>query len=207
MIEDYGCDPDRVMLVGSGSNIDYSAASSRSRAPGDDELRILFVGTDWVRKGGPDLFAAFAKLRSSHPGARLQVVGPLRIPEGPGVESLGHRSAEELRRIYLDADIFCLPTRLEPFGVATLEAMHAGLPVVATRVGALPDLVEEEESGLLVEIGDVDALEKALRRLAEDPGLRRCMGERGQARAVAEFSWDRVAERMADVVRSETGLE
>jgi glycosyltransferase involved in cell wall biosynthesis len=204
MIEDYGCEPERIELVGSGSNIDFDPEQRRScAASNSDPLRILFVGKDWERKGGPDLLEAFARLRRSHPGARLQVAGPDRIPAAPGVEHLGHRSLDELRTLYLGADIFCLPTHLEPFGVATLEAMHASLPVVATRVGALPDLVEEGESGLLVEVGDRDGLHRALARLADDPVLRLKMGERGRTRATSEFSWERVADRISPIICSE----
>jgi len=205
MIEDYGCEPDRIQVVGSGSNIDFGKGEARSRGLSDfEDLRIIFVGKDWERKGGPDLLAAFAELRKTHPKARLQVVGPREISCAPGVEALGHRSADDLRTLYREADIFCLPTRLEPFGVATLEAMHAGLPVVATRLGALPDLVEDGDSGFLVEVGDREGLSHALAQLADDASLRHRMGERGRTRAIAEFTWEHVSEQIAKLVRAET---
>ena len=113
MIEDYGCEPERIQVVGSGSNIDFGKASPRRRSASEDgELRIIFVGKDWERKGGPDLLAAFAGLRERHPDARLQFVGPCDGPSAPGVDFLGHVEADDLRTLYRDADIFCLPSRL-----------------------------------------------------------------------------------------------
>jgi glycosyltransferase involved in cell wall biosynthesis len=87
--------------------------------------------------------------------------------------------------------------------VVILEAMSAGLPVIATRIGAMPDLVEEGRSGHLVPPGDPGALEQALLRLVEDAELRRRMGERGRERAVTDFSWDGVADRVARLILAE----
>jgi len=204
MIEDYGADPDRTLVVGSGSNVDFGSAwFERADRPSSQEVRILFVGKDWVRKGGPDLLEAFGRVHAAHPETRLVVVGPTDLLPAPGLEALGHRTLEELREIYRDADVFCLPTRLEPFGVVILEAMHAGLRVIATRIGAMPDLVEEGRSVHLVPPGDPDALEQALLRLVEDAELRRRMGERGRERALTDFSWDGVADRVARLILAE----
>ncbi len=76
------------------------------------------------------------------------------------------------------------------------EAMAAGLPVVATRDGAIGEILAEGRSGLLVPRGDVEALAGALGRLLEDGERRREMGETGRVRAVGEFTWDRVVERL-----------
>ena len=81
-------------------------------------------------------------------------------------------------------DVFAFPSRWEPFGLAALEAMSLGLPVVASRVGGLPEFITDEREGLLVPPGDPVALAAALRRLAGDEPLRLRLGQAGAARAL-----------------------
>ena len=93
-------------------------------------------------------------------------------------------------------DVFVLPSLSEASSNVVLEAMGTGLPVVATRVGGLPGLVEDEGTGLLVPPSDVPALAQAILTLLETPGLAATMGARGRARALAEFSLERMSERV-----------
>ena len=85
-----------------------------------------------------------------------------------------------------------MPSRTEPFGLAVVEAMLLGLPVVASAVGGIPEIVVDGVTGFLVPAEDVDALTAALRTLILDPDLRSRMGEEGRARAIAEFGLDRM---------------
>jgi glycosyltransferase involved in cell wall biosynthesis len=199
LIDRYGCAPERTVCVGAGSNAQVPPRTAERAADGQD---ILFVGVDWERKGGPELAAAFAKVRARHPRATLTIVGCQPALSGPGVRVLGRRPVEEIHLDYQRADLFCLPTRREPFGVAFVEALHHGLPIVATRIGAVPDLVEHGVNGLLVEPGDVDALASALDLLLGDPALRRTMGDAGERRARDRYTWSAVAQHIAASVAS-----
>jgi glycosyltransferase involved in cell wall biosynthesis len=118
---------------------------------------------------------------------------------------LGRCPVDEVHRHYERADVFCLPTRREPFGVAFVEALHYGLPVVATRIGAVPDLVEHGVNGFLVDVGDVDGLATHLDRLLGDAALRHRMGMAGEQRARDRYTWAAVARRIIDTVQSVTG--
>jgi glycosyltransferase involved in cell wall biosynthesis len=89
-------------------------------------------------------------------------------------------------------DIFAMPSRVEPFGLAIAEAMRAVLPVVASNVGGIPEVVADGETGILVPRDDVDALASALRRLLDDPNLRARMGEAGERRFAECFTLDRM---------------
>ncbi len=89
------------------------------------------------------------------------------------------------------ADLFVLPSHAEGLPMTVLEAMGAGLPVVSTRVGGIPEAVVDGETGILLEPGDVVCLAAALRTLAEDPGLRARMGVAGRDRVREKFSTDR----------------
>ena len=106
----------------------------------------------------------------------------------------------ELAEWYRRADIFVFPSLWqEPFGMPPTEAMAAGLPVVATRSGALPEIVVHGKTGLLVDRADVDGLAGALLELLQDPGKRSRMGAAGRARALEHFSWDRHTDNWLDV--------
>lgn len=201
LLERYGQARERVVCVGAGSNARIPEASEPG-ADADDTVRILFVGVDWARKGGPELVEAFRRLRERHPEARLRIVGASPAIDAPGVEVVGRCPVDAVHAHYAEASIFCLPSRREPFGVAYVEALHHGLPVVGTRIGAVPELVEEGVTGFLVDVGDVDALAERLERLVADGELRRSMGRRARARARERYTWESVAARMADSIRA-----
>lgn len=147
-------------------------------------------------KDHPTLFRAFAQLRAADPGARLLVVGDgperarLEAAGGEGVLFLGdRRDVPELLRVL---DVFVLPSRNEGISNTILEAMATGLPVVATRVGGNPELVEDGLTGALVPPGDVNALAAALGRYRDGPEGARTHGEAGRARVLERFAVDRM---------------
>ena len=113
--------------------------------------------------------------------------GPLRsrVPQARGF--VPH---DELQRLYARAAVVACPSRREGFGVACLEAMAHGRPVVATGVGGLRDLVVDGETGLVVPPRDPAALRAALEALLADPVLRHRLGSAGRRRAQERFSWD-----------------
>ena len=159
-----------------------AAAARRDRGHESGPLRVLFVGNDVGRKGLAELVEAVGRLDGE---AVLDVVSGDEIAEREHVRV--HRGVEagsdRLRDLYADADVFALPTRADAVPWAVLEGMAAGLPVVASEVGAIPELLGD--AGELVAPGDVDGLAAALRRLT-DPELRRRLGERAEARV-----WER----------------
>jgi glycosyltransferase involved in cell wall biosynthesis len=156
--------------------------------------RVLFIGRDWDRKGGPALLLAFAEVRKTHPAAELVIVGASPDISMPNCRVLGDLSMDRLSALYASASIFCVPSRSEPFGVVFLEAMMHRLPVIASRIGALPDMVQEGVTGRLVPPNDPRALARALVELLSDPGLCRKMGEAGYAHAAGNYTWKKVGE-------------
>jgi len=171
-------------------------------------LNILFVGRLEERKGLGHLLKAYHRLRKRKVDARLLVIGA-----GPklreykryvglrgirDVEFLGRVSDEDKVRYFASADIYCAPnTGQESFGIVLLEAMAAGVPIVASDIHGFKRVVERNVQGLLVEPQNPRALAAALYTLARDPDLRHEMGEAGRARA-PEFTWDRVSERIVE---------
>ena len=201
LVDRYGCDAARVVCVGAGSNAHVPARPIERSPDGQD---VLFVGVDWERKGGPELLVAFEHVRRTHPRATLTIVGCSPPIYAPGVRVLGRVPVTEVHRHYEHADVFCLPTRHEPFGVAFVEALHYELPIVGTRIGAVPDLIEHGRNGFLVEVGDVDGLAAHLAQLLDDSALRQRMGKAGARRARSHYTWPSVARQIAERVRSVT---
>ena len=192
LVDDYGVAPDRVHVVGAGSTV-WPEPLERRPEP----RTIAFVGRDFRRKGGRVLLSAFERLVRHVPDARLWIAGPTeRLHLPPGAVQLGPIDASGLVHLLSHSAVFVLPTLREPFGLALLDAMACGLPCVGTRIEAVPEIVEESVTGLLVPPGDDVALAAALRWLLESPTLAEEMGRAGRDRVRQRFTWDRVAERL-----------
>jgi glycosyltransferase involved in cell wall biosynthesis len=196
LVEKYGCSPQRVECVYAGSNV--SAASSENIDNARFSAKnILFVGVDWERKGGPVLLEAFRTVRRSHPDARLTIVGCSPHINEPGVHVEGRVPLGEVARYYRSATVFCLPTLNEPFGLVFLEAFSYGLPIVATDLGAIPEIVSDGKSGYLVTPRDVAELAERLRILLSDPARCAQFGSLGRKWVEHRYSWEATGQRLA----------
>lgn len=162
---------------------------------------IAAVGRLDPMKGHLDLLEAFARLRPQSPDCKLLICGAstsrddyadlLRrraaaLALNDSVIFAGQRS--DIAAILPAATLFCLPTQLEPFGLVFLEAMTAGLPVVAYRSGGVPEIVSHNKTGLLSYPNDIDALAANLLRIIREPAYGRQLGAAGRERALTEFA-------------------
>ena len=181
------------VVYNAGASVSAEPRIRHTRQAGDRPVVIASVGRLVTQKGHDVLLDAMVDL----PRAVLVIAGdgPLRADlearaEAAGIADrvrfLGHLS--DVSTLLDDADVFALMSRNEGLPLAIVEAMAAGLPVVATRVGGTAELVKDGETGILVEPGDVGAGRAALRRLVEDPGLAAKMGRIGQQVAREHFS-------------------
>jgi glycosyltransferase involved in cell wall biosynthesis len=163
----------------------------------------LAVGRLIEQKDHATLLRAFVRVHDEHPDAVLAILGggPLEAETRAHAAELGLDGAVLLpgRLVIRDwlerADVFVHTSRWEGFGIVLLEAMLARLPVVATRVSAVPEVVVDGETGVLVEPGDMEGVAGALASLLGDPARARALGAAGHARARSEFSVARMTER------------
>ncbi|MBK9055158.1 MAG: glycosyltransferase family 4 protein [Chloroflexi bacterium] len=107
--------------------------------------------------------------------------------------------------LYQSCDLFVLPTEAEAFGIAAIEALAVGLPVITTPVGGLTDVVVDGENGFLLQPGDLQGLVQAMTRLANDPALRQRMGQAARQRAEQRFDARKNAARLAAIVQEVVG--
>jgi glycosyltransferase involved in cell wall biosynthesis len=187
LIDDYGVEPAKAVRAGAGPNVQ---TRPRRRNGG---ARILFVGVEWERKGGPDLVDAFRQVRERIPQATMTIVGCSPAISVEGVTVMGRVPPTALPDIFDQSDIFCMPSRLEPFGIVYIEALRAGMPIVASNVGDLRDFVVEGENGYLVPAGDVAAIADRLTTLAADPDRLSACSARSLELA-AGFGWKQTAQ-------------
>jgi glycosyltransferase involved in cell wall biosynthesis len=210
-----GVDPGRVRVIRSGVEVDDfivdEPARSAARAAfgiGAGELVLAAVAALEERKGHAVLFDAVARLGELPLRVLCAGEGAARATLAARVSALGLDrrvtflgTLADVRPVLAAADLVVMPSLYEGLGVAALEGMAAGRPVVASRVGGLPEAIGDDVGGVLVPPGDPAALARAIARLARDPDLARRLGAGGRARVGAEFSMARMAAATAAVYR------
>ena len=211
----YGADPLRVLTIHKGVDV---SSFSRPGELGPDPLgdrpaggRLAFVGTNWRIKGLDLLLKAVARLAAEHPHVTLAVAGEdpsgaaasmRRLCERLGLADrvlfLGRLDRAQLAEMLWHADVFVLPSRREAFGVAALEAMAAGVPVVASRAGGLAEIIRKPTDGELCEPGCPEALAEAIERLIGHQQRRSRLARAGPKRA-ADFNVPRMIARLREL--------
>jgi glycosyltransferase involved in cell wall biosynthesis len=207
IVADFGVSPEQLHVVPLGVNTELFRPASGPRRPG----RIIAIASaDTPLKGVRTLLHAVAKLRTRR-DVELRLVAKVE-PNGPthkliaelGISDIVHitsgLSDEALAALFASAEVACIPSLYEGFSLPAVEAMASGTPIVASRVGALPEVLGADGAcAELVPPADVDALTGALGELLDSPEKRRTMGRAGRDRAINVFSWEAVAAQTVQV--------
>jgi glycosyltransferase involved in cell wall biosynthesis len=201
----------KVVIIPNGVNLkEFQGANSKAQSrallglPTDKKI-ILFLGSLTARKGSQILVNAMNKVIAKSPNTVLVIVGDgsqksklqesiNRLELNNAVILTGSVSENQKIAYYRSADIFTLPSFAEAFPLSLLEAGAAGLPVIATRVGGIPNIVEDGANGLLIEAGNCDDLADKISYLLDDGTLRETMGSTGRKMA-AQYSWEAISDK------------
>ncbi len=207
----------RVVYNASDDTIFFHRRDQRSRIRqefGISEMdkALLFVGSVSRDKGVPELMDAFMRVHSDNPGLHLFIVGKgtdiatlsnvvASCRSQDTIHLIGEVPHDDIADFMSAADIFVLPSHSEGMPCVVLEAMACGLPVVATRVGGIPEAVEDGKSGILVPVKDTDSLTKAINFMDQNEYLAQQMGVRGRKIAKSKFSWGNNARKTIDIYK------
>ncbi len=207
-----GVSPQRIHTIGMGVELDRAAAVTPADKAGFRREHALsgpvvaFLGANTYDKGAFALLMAVVRLNLAGLAVDLACAGPQSealaafIQQQPSAvrtvaENRTHilGVVDELtkQRLLAACDVLALPSQVDSFGIVFLEAWAQGKPVIGARAGGIPDLIQHEETGLLVPFGDVDALAAAVRRLLEEPGLAARLGAAGSQQVRERYTWDR----------------
>jgi glycosyltransferase involved in cell wall biosynthesis len=203
LVADYGIDPAKVTVLPPGAGRPFFSIGAE-RAPqrfGDRPVRLLFVGGDFVRKGGPVLLQAMSAMRTQR-RFEVHVVTRDRVAARPGliVHQDVRPNSAELYRLFREADAFVLPSLGECLSIVLMEASAAGLPIVTTDVGALREAARHGHNALVVPAANVSALRGALEAIVDERELRTRLGVAGRAMALAKFDAERNDQRLVDLM-------
>ena len=204
LVSDYSISPEKITVIPPGVDLALWPKRDQPRQPTDAgrPVKLLFVGGDFKRKGGPVLLETFQ--RHFQERCELHLVTQEPVPPGQnlfvyhGVKP----NSDILTRLFAEADIFVFPTLADCAPVAVTEAMAAALPVISTRVGAIPEAVQQSKTGLLVDAGDGEQLRQALETLLEHPQQRLEMGQLGRRVVEAEYDAGKNARRLLQIIKA-----
>ncbi|NHJ87046.1 MAG: N-acetyl-alpha-D-glucosaminyl L-malate synthase BshA [Asgard group archaeon] len=183
---------------------------SHVKKPDKDDIIFSHVSNFRKVKRSPDIIRAFARIATKYKNVKLEMIG-----HGPELEycqdlsiSLGIKDKVTFRGSLLNVpkvlcytDVFLIPSEIESFGLAALEAMSCKIPVIASTAGGLPEVITHEKSGFLVDPGDVDAIAKYLEILVEDENLRNKLGEGASIEAKKRFHPDIIIPQYEDLYK------
>lgn len=201
MTQDYGVPPERICIT-PGCVPDEFRSQPASRPRSSAALpRIIFIGTDWVRKGGPTLLAVHQKHFADR--AELHIVSSQARPDPSARNVVWHGAVghqELVTDLLPSMDVMALPTTNDMSPFVLLEAAAAGVPAVATRMGGIHEMIIDGQTGLLFSPDCTDEFVRELGRLLSDATLRRQMGQSARRHVAAEFDPKRVYNQFIDRV-------
>jgi glycosyltransferase involved in cell wall biosynthesis len=189
-IEDYGVPEEKIVVNPPGVPLSFWRPPAESRTA-TVPMRVLFVGGDFGRKGGAILLEWYRTQRPDE--VELHIVTREPVESGPGITVYRdiEPNSDRLLTLYQQADVFVLPSLGECFGIATIEAMATGLPVIASAVGGTADIIDHGANGFILRAGDVAELTSAIATLQHDEARRRSMGQRSRELAEERFELER----------------
>jgi glycogen synthase len=196
LIEHYGVVPDKVTTVGSAGNFETAFAEKRTFGT----KLLLFQGSEFERKGGDVVVAAFATIKARIPDARLVIIGTNRKIKVEGVEVLGLVEQVRVRELLLKSDLVLAPSRCEPFPAFVIEAMNYGVPSVVTKASGISETVGD--GGIVVDRPDPDLVANAAISLITDPARLEAASDAARRIVRDALNWQVVANKIGARIRA-----
>ena len=203
LINDYGVPEEKITVIGSAGQFRRPYEGAKSFGSG----QLIFNGSEWERKGGDIVLAAFRQVRQAVPTATLVVVGSREQIHEPGVLCAGHvGSPAAMQALLLGSDLLLAPARCEPYGNFLVEGMNCGVPCIASSRGGMPEIVDHGVNGLVLPELSPECLAESIVALLEDiPKLERFSGS-ARAKVRAALNWDSIADKIFEALQTRSLL-
>ena len=196
LVQDYRINSEKITVIGSAAN----------RQPYEGEKTfgskiILFNGSDFERKGGNLVLAAFKQVKTAIPEARLVIVGKdLSIAEA-GVDNPGRISSlSEMQNLFLKADLVVAPALCDPFPTFVIEALNYGVPCIVSASDGMPEIIDNGVNGIVIEQPTPDVLAQKIIHLLDDIPRLKSMSEKAREKVKIKLNWDSIAKNIAQVL-------
>lgn len=199
LIVDYRMPQSKVTVVGAGTNIRLPEITDACRA---DPPRVVYIGSDFLRKGGDVLLRAWTDVLRRAPDARLVMFGPVPTPLPPNVEVRTGWNRDAIARELAMATVFVMPSRCETWGDAFIEAMAFGVPCVGTTMDAMPEIIQDGVTGFVVPRDNASALADRMAILLTEPERAAQFSAAARQAVEERFLWRHTVARMVPVIES-----
>lgn len=197
LIQDYSISPQKIKVVGSSG--DFQQTYAGEKAFGSQQ--ILFNGSDFERKGGDLVLAAFRQVRQKIPTAKLIILGKKIAVNEPGIENPGQISSRsKLHQLFLESDLAIAPARCDPFPTFLMEAMNYGVPCVVSNQDGMPEIVDHKKTGIVLDQLSAETLSDVIVRLLDDSQTLASMSQAAREKVKVQLNWTAIATQMADII-------
>ena len=202
LVEKEGIPKEKVYAVGGGINVDPNQIDDSHK----EGNKFLFVGRDFVRKGGDIVVRAFKLLKQKNPQVELYIAGP---PENPmeekdritGIYYLGEVNKIELNELYNKCDIFCMPSRFEAYGLVFPEALAFGLPCIGRNDFSMKEFIQEGQNGYLIDTDNDQKLADKMELALKNQMMKQYVKSQREW-YIHEYSWENVVKRIIPVLEN-----
>ncbi|MBD2776042.1 glycosyltransferase family 4 protein [Iningainema sp. BLCCT55] len=192
LIQDYELDSQKITVVGSSG--DFIENYNGEKTLGTK--RILFNGSDFKRKGGDLVLNAFQKVKQVIPEAKLVIIGKRISVNEDGVENPGHISRSDIHNLFLTTDLVVAPAFCDPFPTFLLEAMNYGIPCIVSANDGMPEIIEHEVNGIVIEQLTADMLASHIINLLSNPLRLESMSQAARSKVKTKFNWNNIAQQI-----------
>ncbi len=190
LMKDYGVPEDKITVIGNAGQFRQPYKGPKSFG----SRQMLFNGSDWDRKGGDIVLAAFRQVRQTMPDATLVIIGIERDVNEPGVICPGHLAPPAVQELMLASDLLLAPARCEPYGNFLVEGMNYGVPCIVAGRGGMPEIVDHNLNGLVLEETTPDTLAAAIVSLLGDPARLERFSVSAREKVRTTLNWDKIAD-------------
>ncbi len=198
LINDYGVEAEKITPVGSAPNFEESWTGEKKFG----SQQILFNGSDFERKGGEVVLAAFEEVKKVLPEAKLVIVGKkIRKVDLEGVENIGKVSSRsQMQNLFLESDLVLAPAYCDPFPIFVMEAMSYGVPCIVSDRDGMPEIVDREVNGLVIDQITPNVLANSISTLLKNPDRLASMSQAARQKVKAKFNWNTIAKKIVEVL-------